>query len=476
MNQFLTLIFLLTGYLASGQLYQDASDQLPNFGAQSAAMDVQAADIDNDNDLDIALANEGQKNTILRNDGQGNFTNISGQLPNEIHDSEDVQIVDLNGDQIPDLVFCSEDDVLLNITEVHEYYLGDGMGNFTQGPFQFPDTEANAVVVADINNDQIPDVLFGNNGGTGVFIGNGDGTFTNESNRIFQANLTTQDLGIADVDGDNDLDVFEANENGNLLHINDGNGFFTNETANRLPTAFNLESRKVTFGDVDGDNDLDLFLSNVSFIPGRDPKNRLYINDGNGFFTDESFPRIPTEFDQTLEAIFEDIDLDNDLDLITGNFAGAPIKVYENDGTGNFTENTIETFGQLYFRDALGIIAADLNGDGLRDLYICDRKLPTNNNKDLLLLRTLSTSLVSAEAKKELRVFPNPVKGKLHIQHLPKGVDTIEVYDMEGKLVERRKVDTSSDLVIWEQIDWPVGTYILQAGQQQKKLFVPPNK
>ncbi|MEM6723574.1 MAG: T9SS type A sorting domain-containing protein [Bacteroidota bacterium] len=474
MNYVFTFLFLLTSGVAFGQLYQDASDQLPNFGSQTAAMDVQAADIDNDNDLDVVLANEGQKNTVLQNDGTGNFTNISNQLPNAFHDSEDVQIVDLNGDQFPDLVFCSEDDILLNITDVHEFYLGDGMGNFTEAAFQFPDTEANAVVVADINNDQIPDVLFGNNGGTGVFIGNGDGTFSEESDRIIQFNLTTQDLGVADVDGDNDLDVFEANEDGNLLHINDGNGFFTNQTAARLPTGFNLETRKVTFGDVDGDDDLDIFLSNVSFIPGKDPKNRLYINDGNGFFTDQSFPRLPTEFDQTLEGIFEDVDLDNDLDLITGNFAGTPIKVYENDGNGNFDNKTLEILGQEYFRDALGIIAADLNGDGLRDLYVCDRKLPNNTNKDLLLIRNLSTSISSAEAEKEVQVFPNPVKGRLHIHHLPEGIDSLQVFDLKGALIDELAVGANQTTIIWEQIDWPVGTYILKVGQQQKKVFVVP--
>ena len=53
-------------------------------------MDVRAVDIDGDEDLDIILANEFQGNTILSNDGNGNFyqTPLSGNLPQPIHDSE----------------------------------------------------------------------------------------------------------------------------------------------------------------------------------------------------------------------------------------------------------------------------------------------------------------------------------------------------------------------------------------------------
>ncbi len=431
------LCFCLLPIFAQAQLYTNASANLPNNGARNPSMDVRAADLDGDGDLDIILANEGPPNTILLNDGQGNFTNGTiGNLPQENHDSEDVAIADFNGDGHLDLVFCSEDDIVLGFTNVHEYYFGDGTGSFTPAGYQPPDTEANAVIVAEINGDTFPDLLFGNNGGTGVLINTGsEGTFSEAPERVPQINRTTQDLAMADVDGDLDLDLFEGNENGNLLHINDGTGFFTDETTARLPQGLNLETRKVTFGDVDNDDDLDIFLSNVGFIPGKNRQNRLFINDGTGHFTDATATQLPSDLDHTIDAIFDDVDLDNDLDIVVANVFGAPIKIYENDGNGFFTDATISVLGQSYVRDALGVIAADFNGDGLRDLYICDRNTPQNNQKDLLLLRAPITSTIAPSTDSDLVLYPNPVKDFFYLQTGQENINTLSIMNVEGKVI-----------------------------------------
>ncbi|MFN7116054.1 MAG: FG-GAP repeat domain-containing protein [Saprospiraceae bacterium] len=251
------------------QLYNDASANLPNVGAKGQSMDVRAADLDQDGDLDIILANEFQPNTLLFNDGTGKFTNVSASnLPQTVRDSEDVAVADFDGDGDLDLIFCSEDDINFGITPTHEYYLNDGTGKFTSAPFQFPDSEANAVLAMDVNKDGAMDVIFGNKGQNTLFINRGDGTFVNETaTRLPLINRTTQDLAFADIDGDSDLDLFAGNENGNLLLLNNGAGIFTDVTATRLPAGVNMETRKVTFGDVDNDGDADVFLANVGFIP-----------------------------------------------------------------------------------------------------------------------------------------------------------------------------------------------------------------
>ncbi|MFN0177073.1 MAG: FG-GAP repeat domain-containing protein, partial [Saprospiraceae bacterium] len=310
MKVFLPAIFckILLITQATAQLYTNTSANLPDNGAKGASMDVRAADLDSDGDLDIVLANEFQPNTILLNNGTGIFTNTSaGNLPQKVHDSEDVAIADFNGDGKLDLVFCSEDDVTLGLTKVHEFYLGNGQDAFTETSFQLPDSESNAVVSVDISGDNLPDLLFGNKGSNGVLVNNGDGTFTAENNRIPQVNRTTQDLALADVDADGDLDLFEGNENGNLLHLNDGTGHFIDMTTELLPQNLNIETRKVTFGDVDSDNDLDVFLSNVAFIQGKDRQNRLFLNDGTGHFSDATATRLPIDNDHTIDAIFEDV-------------------------------------------------------------------------------------------------------------------------------------------------------------------------
>ena len=225
-----TFPFILFNFLVlivSAQMYSDASSNLPDNGAKGQSMDVRAVDVDGDEDLDIILANEFQGNSILTNDGNGNFTNTSsGNLPQVVHDSEDIAVADFNGDGELDLVFCSEDDF------VHEYYWGDGNGSFSTATFQLPNSVSNAVTSTDFNNDSIPDLLFGNAGQNVLLINDGDGDFVNETaSRLPSNSNVTQDLRLADIDGDDDLDIFVGNEDGNRLLINNGNGIFTDESS-----------------------------------------------------------------------------------------------------------------------------------------------------------------------------------------------------------------------------------------------------
>ncbi len=473
------LLFFLAGVQSHAQLFTNASKQLPNGGAQSQSMDVRAADIDQDGDLDIILANEFQGNVLLLNDGLANFSDGTiNNLPQLINDSEDVAVADFDGDGQLDLVFCSEDDITLGEMNVHEYYLGNGGGQFSAAPFQLPDSEANAVIVGDINQDGSPDLLFGNDGPTGLLLNNGNGTFTESADRIPQLNRTTQDLALGDVDADGDMDLMEGNENGNVLFINDGNGFYSDESTQRLPQGLNIETRKITFGDVDGDEDLDIFLSNVAFIPGRNRQNRLLINDGSGFFTDETANQLPVDNDHTIDAIFEDLDLDGDPDLVVANVFGGPIKIYQNDGSGQFADATTEVLGQNYFRDALGVIAADLNGDGWRDLYICDRNTPQNTRKDLLLLRNIPTVVnTPAHVDQGINIFPNPARRELiiEIKHAKKAIERVELLNQQGHLVAQLKTTQLTPHKYRCELDrgkFTPAVYLLRINEQLYKIAI----
>lgn len=364
------------------EYYTDHSDPLPDGGAQKASMDLNASDIDGDGDLDIILANEFQPNSILINNGKGIFTDEStARLPQVVHDSEDVIVKDMDGDGDPNLIFCSEDD------KIHEFYLNNGKGFFTPAPFQFPDSEANAVISADINKDGRPDVIFGNNGQNQIFINLGKGQFRLEPKRLPQISRVTQDLALVDLDNDGDLDLAEANEDGNILYLNNGKGFFTDVTSTHFISDPAIESRKISWSDIDKDGDIDLFFTNVNFRGNKNPQNRIYINNGKGKFSDETSSRIPTDKDLSIDAIFEDIDRDGDSDIIVANVFGGKIKVYLNDGKGYFTLGSDQLLGGKIVIDALGVIAADLDGDGAKDLYFCDRYNPQKNLKDVLLVR-----------------------------------------------------------------------------------------
>ncbi len=371
-------------------LYSDVTGtHLPTGLLNGLSMDAGVADLDADGDLDIVIANEFRPNILLLNDGAGRFSDGSSRLPAANRDSEDVGIADFDGDGDLDIVVVSEDD------RINELYFNNGTGRFTDEGARLPvEGTTNGVVVADVNGDGFPDVLFANNGQDAIIINDGAGSFVDETaERLPRSTDVTQDLELGDVDGDGDLDLVVANEGANALYINDGAGHFSDETTARIPRREGgEETREADFGDVDGDGDLDLLFSNVAaFVAGADPRNRLLINDGSGAFADETSTRLPSASVSSFDGDLVDVDGDGDLDIVTANadvdlsvgrIADSRYRAYLNDGNGVFTEASDEVFGVGATGTGLDLEFADFDGDDRPDFYLASR-----GTADRLLLR-----------------------------------------------------------------------------------------
>lgn len=365
-------------------LFEDVSAThlpAPAEGVQYASMDAVAADLDNDGDWDLVTPQEWRANRVLINDGAGRFTLAELPTPPEAElvrpphiqnplqkDSEDVSIADFTGDGILDMIIVVEDDIRLGRSNVHQYFRGLGGNRFERVYGQLPDTVANAVAHADITSDGAPDVILSGDAQDSLLINDGRGNFRDETaERLPREAELAQDVEFFDADGDDDFDLVLGLEGGHALWINDGHGRFTNESGVRLPAPGNVEARKVTPADVDGDGDLDLYFSHVDW-QGRAPQDRLYLNDGRGHFTDGTVGRIPAESDLTLDAEFADLDGDGDLDLVQGN--GGYVKVFRNDGAGRFTEMTNDVFATPIVGGSISVEVADFNRDGRLDIYV----------------------------------------------------------------------------------------------------------
>ena len=121
----------------------------------------------------------------------------------------------------------------------------------------------------------------------------------------------------------------------------------------------------VSLGDIDGDGDDDIYVSQPSGLP-----NRLYRNDGGLVFTDITQRSGAGALDSTSMALFADVDNDGDQDLLLIT-ARAPI-LLRNDGTGAL-RHAREGFR---FSDSLegqltSAAMADYDRDGDLDLYVC---------------------------------------------------------------------------------------------------------
>lgn len=358
---------------AQTSLYSDVSDtHLPQLGLFGPSMDAAAVDVDGDGDLDIVVASEFAPNLLLINDGSGRFADESdARLPNTRHDSESIAAADFDGDGDIDLAIASEDD------EIHELLINDGTGHFADAGLPVRSV-SNVVVAEDIDGDGDADLVLGNNGPDHLLVNDGTGRFTDATaERMPAGDDTTQDAVFADIDGDGDRDLIFANEGTDRLLLNDGSGRFI-ESHDAFAGAAD-ESRKVSAGDIDGDGDLDLLFANVrTFMPLASPRDRLWLNDGAGGFSDGTEGRLDEDSGGSFHSALVDLDGDGDLDIVSAetNALGAPgtgpVRIWLNAGAGNFTE-TPGILPDTAIGNGFDIEVADFNGDGRPDLYLALR-------------------------------------------------------------------------------------------------------
>jgi hypothetical protein len=151
--------------------------------------------------------------------------------------------------------------------------------------------------------------------------------------------------------------------------INDGKGWFTDETDDRIPTELWTSSNGVVLVDIDADKDLDIAIAN-GWLPG---DGQVFVNDGTGHFYDESSQRIPQDGGSSGSVAFGDIDNDGDSDLLVGNFStsGVDNKLYVNDGQGYFTDETDNRFPSEE-EETSSISLDDFDNDGDLDCYLAN--------------------------------------------------------------------------------------------------------
>ena len=131
------------------------------------------------------------------------------------------------------------------------------------------------------------------------------------------------------------------------------------------------------FADIDNDGDIDLYVVNIPgpFTPDAKSDsntgntNVLYLNNGNGTFTDITRAAGVGHQGYGMGCVFADYDADGDLDLYLTNY-GANV-LYRNNGNGTFTDIT-ETAGVSCELWSTGAAFGDVDGDTDLDLYVCN--------------------------------------------------------------------------------------------------------
>lgn len=241
-----------------GKLVDASANLPPSSGFSHSAA---AADVDRDGDVDLYVGNiccgDGTPPELLLNDGSGRFARAAGRLP--VPDGNRYTrslFVDANGDGAPDLVLGAD-----NMTRSSAVLLNDGAGDFRSVPNALPPKEFGptgiliSLATLDANRDGRADLIAGFQRAdfTGrriqVLIGNGDGTFRDET----AARLPTQSEGahwpyairVADLNGDGRADFGvalsqSAQPERPALYVDDGTGTFRMTIAQRTGPVFSF--------------------------------------------------------------------------------------------------------------------------------------------------------------------------------------------------------------------------------------------
>ncbi|MEO8150379.1 MAG: FG-GAP-like repeat-containing protein [Bacteroidia bacterium] len=167
---------------------------------------------------------------------------------------------------------------------------------------------------------------YDNDGLLDLFVVRG-GLYHNDGNGSF-SKITTSGLGLttgigntwADVDNDGDLDCLQSggNAGGTKLFLNNGNGTFTQNTNGPFAVATNLRGWGSAFGDYNNDGLVDLFIAAPNGFAAITDSCKFLINTGGGNFVRVDTTAITDTLDAYTVPTWCDYDNDGDVDLFIG--------------------------------------------------------------------------------------------------------------------------------------------------------------
>jgi enediyne biosynthesis protein E4 len=254
------------------------------------------------------------------------------------------------------------------------------------------------VAVGDYDNDGYPDLYITNYGKNILYHNNGDGTFTDVTEKAgVAAGGWSTSAGFFDYDNDGKLDLLvtryldwsmtkskvcgaqqptycppgDFGATTSILYHNRGDGTFEDVSAKSGIAALKGHGLGVAFADYDGDGFTDVFIAN-------DVTHQFLLhNNGDGTFREagvESGAALTLDGDMIsgMGVVFQDYDNDGRPDLVITELPRQPYIAFHNDGGGTFSDQSLDVgFGVLSGTvSGWGVGLEDFDNDGWKDLFV----------------------------------------------------------------------------------------------------------
>ncbi|CAH2572323.1 Dentin sialophosphoprotein [Planktothrix rubescens] len=333
-----------------------------------ARSSVTTADFDKDGDTDILLtgsSSSGRISKIYSNNGSGGFSeNTNVSLTGVSYSS--VTTADFDNDGDTDILLTGQG----SSGNISKIYSNNGSGGFSENTnVSLTGVSNSSVTTADFDNDGDTDILLTGSSSSGriskIYSNNGSGGFSENTN-VSLTGVSNSSVTTADFDNDGDTDILltgrDSSSNISKIYSNNGSGGFS-ENTNVSLTGVSYSS--VTTADFDNDGDTDILLTGSS-SSGRISK--IYSNNGSGGFSENTNVSLTGVSNSSVTTADFDNDGDTDI-LLTGRDSSSNriSKIYSNNGSGGFSENTNVSLTGVEFSS---VTTADFDNDGDTDILL----------------------------------------------------------------------------------------------------------
>ena len=330
--------------------------------------------IDKDGDLDLVASSDGDGLRVFLGDGDGGWT-AARDHPTTDGGFSGICLGDYDEDGNMDLFAGSPGDQATDPKGLH-VYKGDGTGTFTEvtsssglpliGNWR-------GVAVGDVNKDGDLDLAatsgYGSANGIHVYIGDGDGKFTDQSTGLPNHQDRDSNIVLADFDDDGNMDLAAGGRPGTEVYLgNGGNGGTMTWTSSSVGLP-NTRSAGISAADLDDDGLVDLVITAIEAGPGGGIY--AYKNVREASLWNSISEGLPGSGD-FVENRVGDLNGDGNMDIVaTAGFdTSYGIHLYEGDGAGSWIESSPGLPDTTFY---VGLDIGDYDGEGSLDIGVGKR-------------------------------------------------------------------------------------------------------